>query len=144
MVQRLLQPGEIETLDHNAIIRLHLPQPASLFTARAERLRALAGNQIEAIPVEPGYSGYLLAMAALVDAQAAVTAKRLPAGVTLPDDAVMQQAHNHNMPPLPATGARPPEWRAVFAELLDTLEANETVRTQIAPALAHLRALGSC
>lgn len=143
MVQRLLQPGEIETLDHNAIIRLHLPQPATLFHARAARLRALAGNGVEAIPVEPGYSGYLLAMAALVDAQAAVTATRFPAGVALPDDTLMQQAHNHNMPPLPASGARPPEWRAVFAELLDVLDANAAVRTQLAPALAHLRALDS-
>ena len=141
MVQRLLQPGEIETLDHNAIIRLHLPQPGALFTARAARLRDLAQNQVEAIPVEPGYSGYLLAMAALVDAQAAVTAKRLPAGVTLPADELMQQAHNHNMPPLPASGERPAEWRTVFAELLDALEANDAVRTQMVPALAHLRAL---
>lgn len=143
MVQRLLQPGEIETLDHNAIIRLHLPQPAVLFTARATRLRQLAGNGVEAIPVEPGYQGYLLAMAALVEAQAKVTAARLPAGVTLPDDHLMQQAHNHNMPPLPANGERPQEWRTVFAELLDALEGVPEVRTQMAPALTHLRALGT-
>ena len=141
LVQRLLQPGEIETLDHNAIIRLHLPQPAVLFTARAARLRELAKNNVAAIPVEPGYSGYLLAMAALVDAQAAVTAQRGATSITLPEDNLMQQAHNHNMPPLPATGERPAEWRAVFAELLDALEKNEEVRTQMAPALAHLRAL---
>ena len=42
LVQRILQPGEIEGLDHNAIPRLLLPQPASLFTARALRLRELA------------------------------------------------------------------------------------------------------
>jgi FdhE protein len=143
LVQRLLQPGEIETLDHNAIIRLHLPQPAALFTARATRLRALAANSIEAIPVEPGYQGYLLAMAALVDAQARVTAQRLPAGVTLPDDQLMQHAHNHNMPPVPANGERPQEWRAVFAALLDQLESVPDVRAQMAPALAHLRSLGT-
>ena len=49
----------------------------------------------------------------------------------------------HKMPPLPATGARPPEWRAVFAELLGELESNAAVATQMAPALAHLRALQS-
>jgi FdhE protein len=143
LVQRLLQPGEIETLDHNAIIRLHLPQPAGLFTARASRLRQLAANQIEAIPVEPGYQGYLLAMAALVDAQATVVAKRGPLGVKLPADDLMQQAHNHNMPPLPASGERPAEWRAVFAEILDALAANPEAAVQMAPALAHLRALAS-
>ena len=143
MVQRLLQPGEIETLDHNAIIRLHLPQAASLFTARTTRLRQLADNQVAAIPVEPGYRGYLLAMAALVDAQARVTAKRGALGVKLPDDNLMQHAHNHNMPPLPATGERPAEWRAVFADLLDVLESQPEIRTQMAPALAHLRGLGT-
>lgn len=143
LVQRLLQPGEIETLDHNAIIRLHLPQPAGLFTARATRLRQLAANQIDAIPVEPGYQGYLLAMAALVDAQAAVVASRGPLGIALPADELMQQAHNHNMPPLPAIGARPAEWRAVFAELLAALESDAEVAARMAPALAHLRSLGS-
>lgn len=141
MVQRLLQPGEIETLDHNAIPRLHLPQAASLFTARATRLRQLAANGVEAIPVEPGYQGYLLAMAALVDAQATVATQRGATGIQLPDDNLMQQAHNHNMPPLPANGPRPAEWRAVFNELLAALEADPAVRTQMATALAHLRAL---
>jgi len=143
LVQRLLQPGEIETLDHNAIIRLHLPQPAALFSARAARLRDLANNSIAAIPVEPGYTGYLLAMAALVDAQARVTARRGATGIALPDDQLMQHAHNNNMPPLPASGARPAEWRAVFAELLDELESQQAVKVQMAPALAHLRALGT-
>ena len=59
MVQRLLQPGEIETLDHTAIPRLVLPQPASLFTARAARLRQLANNDIKGIPVDESLSGYL-------------------------------------------------------------------------------------
>ena len=143
LVQRLLQPGEIETLDHNAIIRLHLPQPSALFSARAARLRDLASNNVAAIPVEPGYSGYLLAMAALVDAQARVVAKRGATGVALPDDTLMQHAHNNNMPPLPASGARPDEWRAVFAELLDELDSQPDIKKQMAPALAHLRALGT-
>ncbi|MCL6483496.1 MAG: formate dehydrogenase accessory protein FdhE, partial [Janthinobacterium lividum] len=75
LVQRILQPGEIEGLDHNAIPRLLLPQPDSLFKARALRLRELAQGNIKGIPVDAGMQGYLVLMAALADAQAAVVGK---------------------------------------------------------------------
>ena len=53
MVQRILQPGEIEGLDHNAIPRLLLPQPGGLFTARALRLRELAQDWLEQNELQP-------------------------------------------------------------------------------------------
>jgi FdhE protein len=53
----------------------------SLFTARAARLRQLANNEIKGIPVGETLRGYLLLMAALVDAQAAVPS---PAAESLP------------------------------------------------------------
>ncbi|MES2162660.1 MAG: formate dehydrogenase accessory protein FdhE [Pseudomonadota bacterium] len=143
MVQRLLAPGEIEALDHNAIPRLLLPQPRSLFSARAARLRQLAKNDIKGIPVGETLRGYLLLMAALVDAQAAV-ALSLPAETfALPDAADIDVSLKHNMPPLPVSGARPPSWRAVFDALLDQLDPLADGQPQIATVLAELRSLDS-
>jgi FdhE protein len=140
LVQRLLQPGEIESLDHTAIPRLLLPHPASLFPARAERLRTLAAGNVHGIPVEESLRGYLSLMAAVADAQATVVADLGRDGVPLPDEQSMALAHEHNMPPLPATGARPAAWRDVFARLLDALGAAKDAPPQLAAALEILRA----
>ncbi|MCS0591365.1 formate dehydrogenase accessory protein FdhE [Massilia norwichensis] len=143
MVQRLLQPGEIEALDHNAIPRLHLPRPASLFEARARRLRQLAAGEVPGIPVEEALRGYLGLMAVVADAQHALVARLGPTGVVLPDQAALRAAHDHNMPPLPVSGARPANWQAVFGALLDVLAEAENAPPQLAPALAALRATPS-
>ncbi|QGZ42599.1 FdhE protein [Pseudoduganella flava] len=141
MVQRLLEPGEIEALDHTAIPRLLLPQPGSLYTARAERLRQLAANNIKGIPVDEALASYVKLMAELVQAQADVVKTLLPAGIPLPPDDEMKVAHEHNMPVLPATGKRPAEWRAVFAAILDKLDAQAADQPQLTNALVALRAL---
>ena len=144
MVQRLLQPGEIEALDHNAIPRLLLPHPATLFAARAARLRQLAAGEVPGIPVEDALRGYLGLMAHVADAQQAVVAELGATGVSLPDQAALKLAHDHNMPPLPVTGTRPPEWRTVFDRLLGHLEgavaAAASISPQLGAALEHLRA----
>lgn len=141
MVQRLLEPGEIESLDHNAIPRLLLPQARSLFTARAARLRQLANNEIKGIPVEETMQGYLRLMASLVDAQAAV-AKSLPAETfALPDAAEITLSLDHNMPPLPVNGVRPDSWRTVFSAILDQLDPVAKEQPQLADVLVQLRAL---
>ncbi|USX22693.1 formate dehydrogenase accessory protein FdhE [Oxalobacteraceae bacterium OTU3REALA1] len=141
MVQRLLEPGEIESLDHNAIPRLLLPQARSLFTARAARLRQLANNDITGIPVAESMQGYLLLMAALVDAQAAVAASLPAATFALPDAADIALSLEHNMPPLPVSGARPASWRTVFAAILDQLDPLAKEQPQMAGVLAQLREL---
>ncbi|QJE02343.1 formate dehydrogenase accessory protein FdhE [Massilia forsythiae] len=141
MVQRLLQPGEIEALDHNAIPRLLLPQPATLFSARAKRLRQLAAGEVPGIPVEDALRGYLSLMAHVADAQHAAVAALGREGVALPDDASLKLAHDHNMPPLPATGARPAAWRTVFARLVEALAAAGNAPPQLAAAVATLRAM---
>jgi FdhE protein len=141
LVQRLLAPGEIESLDHNAIPRLLLPQARSLFTSRAARLRQLANNEIKGIPVGETLSGYLQLMAALVDAQAAVI-KSFPAeAFALPDAADITLSLDHNMPPLPVSGIRPASWRAVFSALLDQLDSLAASQPQISAVLSELRAL---
>jgi len=143
LVQRLLQPGEIESLDHNAIPRLLLPHPASLYQARAARLRALAAGEVPGIPVEEALTGYLRLMACVADAQHSVVSRLGATGVALPDDSALRLAHDHNMPPLPATGTRPAVWLGVFASLLDALEAAKDAPPQLAPAVASLRATPS-
>ena len=140
MVQRLLQPGDIEGLDHNTIPRLLLPQPAVLYPARAERLRQLAAGNVHGIPVDEGLRGYLALMACVAEAQHTVAAAIGREGVPLPEQAALTQAHEHNMPPLPATGARPKAWRTVFGRLLDALDAATDAPPQLAPVLATLRA----
>lgn len=141
MVQRLLQPGEIEALDHTAIPRLLLPEARSLFAARAARLRQLADNQIKGIPVGATLAGYLHMMAALVDAQAAVIRSLPPETFALPDAAGMEAAIAHHMPPLPVSGERPQAWRRVFDALLAELDKVAVAQPQLAPVLAELRAL---
>ncbi|TWI69534.1 FdhE protein [Pseudoduganella lurida] len=141
MVQRLLEPGEIEGLDHTAIPRLLLPQPGVLYTARAERLRQLAANNIQGTSVDATLSSYVKLMAELVQAQADVVATLLPAGIPLPDTETMRVAHEHNMPVLPATGQRPAEWRAVYAAILDRLATKSADQPQLVTAIAALRAL---
>lgn len=142
MVQRLLQPGEIEALDHTAIPRLLLPHPPTLFSARAARLRQLAAGDVPGIPVEEALRGYLTLMACVADAQHTVATDPQASAVPLPDDAALKLAHDHNMPPLPATGARTQAWREVFDRLLAALDAAKDAPPQLAPVLQALRATG--
>ena len=142
MVQRLLEPGEIESLDHTAIPRLLLPRPGELYMARAERLRQLAANTIKGIPVDEALASYVKVMAELVQAQADVVKTLLPAGVPLPPADAMQVAYEHNMPPLPVTGQRPAEWRAIFLAILERLAQKTADQPQLVAALGALRQLG--
>jgi len=142
LVQRLLEPGEIESLDHTAIPRLLLPRPGELYMARAERLRQLAANTIKGIPVDEALASYVKVMAELVQAQADVVKTLLPAGVPLPPADAMQVAYEHNMPPLPVTGQRPAEWRAIFLAILERLAQKTADQPQLVAALGALRQLG--
>ena len=141
MVQRILEAGEIESLDHNAIPRLLLPQAAGAFTARAARLRQLAKGDVTGTPVGATLGGYLTLMAALVDAQAVVSAALPKDAVTLPPLADMQQAHAHHMPLIPVNGERDPVWRRIFASLLDHLDTIAQSQPQLTQVLGELRDL---
>lgn len=106
-MQRILQPGEIESLDRIEFPRVRLPQPATLFTERAARLRQKA----EGHPI----ADYLRFLAALVDlqAQAATTVATQPVA-----EAVIAQALDHGMPVLPAPLRPDPAWLGVLRQLL--------------------------
>lgn len=133
-MQRILEPGEIQALDASALPRAVLPERATVFAARAQRLRELAqGHSI---------GGYLRLMAMLADAQHHALAAL---GEPAIDPASLKLAQQHGMPVFPATAsslALP--WRAVFTDLLDRLEA--AAATTQTPAsfqaiLARLRTL---
>ncbi|CAB3782886.1 formate dehydrogenase accessory protein FdhE [Pararobbsia alpina] len=117
-MQRILEPGEIQSLDATALPRVRLPQRADVFAARARRLRELAGGN--------AIGGYLRLMAILVDAQ-----QQVLSGLDEPvfDVASTLLAQRHGMPIVPAVApSLRPEWRTVLGELV------ERVATQVAAA----------
>lgn len=110
MSQRILEPGQIETLAARSIPRVRLPDRTRVFAERAARLRTLAR--------EHALGGYLDLLSRLCDAQQRALAKHTPAS---PSAESTERAETHGMPPIPASGPRDPAWRTLLAELLDAL-----------------------
>ena len=108
MTQRILEPGQIETLASRSIPRVRLPDRTRVFADRAARLRTLARDH--------ALGGYLALVARLCDAQQAALATHAPAA---PTDEAIERAEAHGMPPLPASGPRDAAWRLLLIELLD-------------------------
>lgn len=132
MQTRILQPGEIETLDRTSPIRVRLPQPASLFADRAARLLQRAeGNPI---------GDYLRFLAQLVKAQQQAAAT---VHTTAPDAALIAQAQEHSMPLLPAASHIDPAWQGVLDALLDAIQPDTALPEALAPVLKSLRALSA-
>jgi FdhE protein len=127
-LQRILEPGEIESLDHNAIPRIRLPQRASIFSDRARRLKQLAtGNPI---------GDYLNLMASLAEAQqAALNSLAGESDSQARDQARSNLAQTHLMPLILATDqVRSPHWQAI----LDRLLAHIAESADMPPALTQL------
>jgi FdhE protein len=110
MTQRILEPGQIETLAARSIPRVRLPDRTRVFLDRAARLRMLAQDH--------AIGGYLELVARLCDAQQTALAKHAPAP---PEAATIERAEAHGMPPLLASGPRDAAWRALLTELVDAL-----------------------
>ena len=129
-MQRILQPGEIEALDHTSFPRILLPQVSSLFAERTARLRQLAnGNPI---------ADYLQFVAQIMDAQHKALATL---EITAPDAELMARAQEHSMPLLPAVDTIDPAWQTVLDNMLDTLQGSEGLPAPLQPLLKELRAL---
>ena len=129
-MQRILQPGEIEALDHTSFPRILLPQVSSLFAERAARLRQLAnGNPI---------ADYLQFVAQIMAAQHKAVATL---EITAPDAELMARAQEHSMPLLPAVDTIDPAWQTVLDNMLDTLQGSEGLPAPLQPLLKELRAL---
>jgi FdhE protein len=131
VVQRILEAGEIESIDHTAIPRLRMPERGTVFAARASRLRELADNN----PI----GGYLRLMAALADAQQTTLSNFAAAP---PSAELIASAQQHSMPLIPAlSGARDAAWRDVLLRLLDAIEAAGSLTPPLAELIAKLRLL---
>jgi FdhE protein len=117
-MQRILDPAQIEAFADRSVPRIRLPDPASLFARRAQRLRTLAEGH--------SLGDYLRLMAALADGQqVALDALR----AALVSEQFVQQlgqqierAHAHRMPLLQAAGwPRQERWRAILNGLCTSL-----------------------
>lgn len=128
-MQRILERGEIESLDHTSIPRLRQPVRASVFADRAARLRRLAQDH----PL----SGYLLLMAALAEGQnQAIKDCAMPGA----GQDRIEQAQTHGMPPLQATGwQRDPAWRGILDGLLEHMSNSPELPSQAAHVIQVLR-----
>ncbi|HUJ52986.1 MAG TPA: formate dehydrogenase accessory protein FdhE [Steroidobacteraceae bacterium] len=133
---RILEPGQIETHAQQAAPRVRLPERAGPFAARARRLRRLGERG------QPGQSigDYLRLMAALVDAQAlAFAALEAP----LPSATDLARSHRHGMPPVQASGWRPPgEWRGLALRLCSAVAADPAAPPAVRDARRWLEGLG--
>lgn len=129
-MQRILEPGQIESLDRTSIPRLRMPQRAEVFSARAARLRQLADGH----PL----GDYLRLMAALVDAQQRLLdnfqAER-------PSPELIERAQQHCMPLVPATGGYDAgRWQPLLAPLLDAVAAQPGVPATVKGVIDRVRA----
>jgi FdhE protein len=117
-MQRILDPAQIEAFAERSVPRIRLPDPASLFARRGQRLRTLAEGH--------SLGDYLRLMAAVADGQqAALDALR----AALEAEQFARQlgrqielAHAHRMPLLQAAGwPRQERWRAILNELCTSI-----------------------
>lgn len=122
MVQRIIERGEIESLDHTALPRLHLPPAAdTVFSQRAARLRELIDGKVAGIAQNPAIAGYLELIRQIMLVQAQLAKTLSAEQLAMPDQATLEQALDHMMPPLLAQQQRPPVWRKILSELLERL-----------------------
>ena len=131
-MQRILQPGEIEELDHTAFPRVILPDTRSLFQDRANRLRQLAQDN----PI----ADYLNFVAELVQAQHHAVQGL---AVSTPDAAAIEQAQRYSSPLLPAADHIDPVWHQVLDGMLDRLSGQDGLPAALQPLVAELKALGA-
>ena len=130
-MQRILQPGQIESLAQRSIPRIRLPRPAEVFSSRAARLRELAaGNAI---------GDYLRLMATLVEAQhvALLECAKIDAGAA--DSGQLALAREHHMPLLQAAGRRREHgWRDLLMQLCAAVAAAKGFPASVADTCARI------
>jgi FdhE protein len=129
MAQRILEPGQIETLAQASIPRIRLPDREFVFARRAARLRKLAAGA--------ALGDYLQFLAALVDAQHAALAHL---SAPPPTAAHMEKSREHGMPPIhAATWPRAPQWRETLEFLCASLAARAGFPAGVSNSIAAIR-----
>ncbi len=108
---RIMEPGQIEP-PAGEIPHLHLPDPRTVFSRRAERFSTLAQGH----PM----GGFLALLEQVADLQQDLL-DRFP-WVALPSPAQLALSREHGLPPLSIHGwERDPAWREGFASLVEKL-----------------------
>jgi FdhE protein len=129
MAQRILEPGQIETLAQASIPRIRLPARESVFARRAARLRKLAAGS--------ALGDYLQFLAVLVDAQHAALAHLT---MPLPTAGQIERSGEHGMPPIhAATWPRAPQWRDTLEFLCAALAAQTSFPAGVSDSIATIR-----
>ena len=129
MAQRILEPGQIETLAERSIPRIRLPDPALVFARRAARLRQLADGS--------ALGDYLQFLAALVDAQHAALAHL---SVLPPEKTHIERSDEHGMPPIQAsTWPRAQQWRETLESLCAALASQSGFPSGVSEAISMIR-----
>jgi FdhE protein len=129
MAQRILEPGEIETLAQRSIPRVRLPARARVFARRAMRLRQLG--------LGAGVGAYLRFLAVLVDAQHAALADL---SVSIPTPAHIKMSTEHGMPPIqPAAWPRTDAWRETLKTICKALAAHPDFPAGVTEVISRIR-----
>lgn len=134
-MKRILEPTEIQALEHSAIPRVRLPQRGEIFAARAQRLRALATEHRL-------IRDYLLLMADLTDAQHDALGQ-LSRPLITPVAAAGDASAALTRAGAAQWSGRDPEWRQVLEFLMSRLDAAHDPAGALAAACARLRGLDS-
>jgi FdhE protein len=117
MAQRVLEPGEIETLESQSIPRFRIPVPQTLFATRAARLATLAFGS----PM----GGYLAFLTCVVEAQHEALAF---SRAVLPSSAALSRAAANRMPPIaPAGWLGAPNWQELLQHICARLQQDSRV-----------------
>jgi FdhE protein len=111
-MQRILDPARIEAFAHRSIPRIRLPDRASVFAQRAQRLRAL-GKQ----GLGQSIGGYLRLMAALADAQHLALATFEVSSQA----SAARPAQPGTLPAAAVLGSRDARWHDILAEVCEPI-----------------------
>jgi FdhE protein len=129
MAQRILEPGEIETLAQRSIPRVRLPARATVFARRAARLRHLS--------VSAGIGDYLRFLAALVEAQHTALVRL---SVSIPTPGQIQMSAEHGMPPVqPTAWPRTGAWFETLEALCGALGAHPEFPAEVSETISRVR-----
>jgi len=129
LAQRVLEPGEIETLAQRSIPRIRLPDRSFVFARRAARLRELAEGA--------AIGEYLHFLAVLVDAQHAASAHL---SEPRPTAAHIETAGEYHMPPIHAsTWPRSPRWHETLETICAAMHAQPGSPAGVGASIVKIR-----
>ena len=129
MPQKIMEASQIESLDHSVIPRIRLPDRATVFAARAARLKHLATTN----PI----TAYLRLMSTVATAQHTL---RTSFTATPPQPEAIKKSQQNSLPLIPALSPnRDPTWRDILHRLLDKVEAAGAVTPTLGKVLDSLR-----